>query len=129
LARVAQVDRACDSVRRTHHPHQTLNEVVDVAERPTLAAVSINREWLAEQGGHHEVRHHPAVSRMHSRAVRVEQTDDFDAELMLAPVVEEECFCGSLALVVAGAYADRVDVTPIVLSLRVDLGVAVHLRR
>ena len=66
---------------------------------------------------------------MHSRAVRVEQTDDFDAELMLAPVVEKERFCGSLALVVAGAYADRVDVTPIVLSLRVDLGIAVHLRR
>ena len=34
-------------VRRTHHPHQTLNEVVDVAEGPTLAAVSIDGERLA----------------------------------------------------------------------------------
>ena len=48
---------------------------------------------------------------------------------MLAPVVEEERLCGSLALVVAGPHANRVDVTPIVLSLRVDLWIAVHLRR
>ena len=47
---------------------------------------------------------------------------------MLAAVVEEQGLGAPFALVVAGARADRVDVAPVVLGLRVDLGVAVHLR-
>jgi hypothetical protein len=43
---------------------------------------------------------------MHSRTVGIEQTDDLDAEVMLAPVVEKERLRGSLALVVAGTQAD-----------------------
>jgi hypothetical protein len=65
---------------------------------------------------------------MHSRTIRIEHTDELDAEVMLAPVVEKERLSSSLALVVAGTQADRVDVAPIVLSLRVDLRIAVHLR-
>jgi hypothetical protein len=40
---------------RSHHPNQTLDEVIDVTEGPTLAAVSINGERLASQRGDHEV--------------------------------------------------------------------------
>ena len=46
---------------------------------------------------------------------------------VLAVVVEEQRLGAALALVVAGARADRVDVAPVVLGLRVDLGVAVDL--
>src|SRR5437773_2034261 len=65
---------------------------------------------------------------MHSRTVGIEQTDDFDVEVMLAPIIEKERLCGSLALVVASTGADWVDVTPIVLSLRMDFRISVHLR-
>ena len=47
---------------------------------------------------------------------------------MLAAIVEEQRFGAALALVVAGARADRVDVAAVVLGLRMHSGIAVHLR-
>ena len=46
---------------------------------------------------------------------------------VLAVIVEEQRLGAALAFVVAGARADRVDVAPIVLGLRVDGGIAVNL--
>jgi hypothetical protein len=49
---------------------------------------------------------------MHARTVGVEDARDLDAQLMLPPVVDEQRFGTALALVVAGADADRIDVAP-----------------
>src|SRR4029453_6421451 len=65
---------------------------------------------------------------MHSRAVRIEETDHVDAQVMLAPIVEKDRLGGSLALVVTGPRSNWIDVTPIILSLRVDLRITVDLR-
>ena len=46
---------------------------------------------------------------------------------MLAAVVEEQRLGAALALVVAGAEADRIDVAPVALRLRVHGRVAVDL--
>ena len=74
-----------------------------------------------------EVRHHAAVVGMHARAVGVEDARDLDAQLVLAVVVEEQRLGAALALVVAGARADRIDVAPVGLGLRMDRRVAVDL--
>ena len=104
-----------------------VDQVVDVAERAGLAAVAVDRDRLAAQRLDDEVADHPAVVGVHPRAVGVEDPHHLDAEVVLAVVVEEQRLRAALALVVAAADPDRVDVAPVVLGLRVDLRVAVHL--
>ena len=96
-----------------HQPHEALDQVVDVAERARLRAVAVDRDRLAVQRLDDEVRHHAAVVGVHARAVGVEDARDLDVELVLAVVVEEQRLGAALALVVAGARADRVDVAPV----------------
>ena len=63
----------------------------------------------------------------HARAVGVEDADDAGVEAV-EPVVRHRHGLGeALGLVVHAAGADRVDVAPVGLGLRVDLGVAVDL--
>ena len=66
---------------------------------------------------------------MHVRAVGVEDPHHLDANLVLAVIVEEQRFRAALALVVAGARTQRVDVAPVAFRLRVDAGIAVHFGR
>ena len=128
LDRIAEIDRAGDIVAGRHQPHQAVDQIVDIAERARLRAVAIDRDVVAEQRLHDEIRHHAAVVRVHARAVGVEDARDLDAQLVLAPIVEEQRLGAALAFVVAGARADRIDVAPIVLGLRMDVGVAVDFR-
>ena len=125
--RVADVHRPGEVGRRVHQPHHGVDEVVDVAERARLLAVAVDGDRLAAQRLDDEVADHAAVVRVHARAVGVEDAHHLDAEAVLAVVVEEQRLRAALALVVAGAHADRVDVAPVVLGLRVDLRVAVDL--
>ena len=62
---------------------------------------------------------------MHPRAVSVEDPHNLDPQPVLAPIVEEQGLGATLAFVVAGTQPDRVDVTPVGLDLRMDLGIAV----
>ena len=64
---------------------------------------------------------------MHAGAIGVEDAGHFDADLVLAVIVEKQGFRTPLALVIAGPDANRVDVAPIVFPLGVDLGVPIHL--
>ena len=57
---------------------------------------------------------------MHARAIGVENPGDFDIQTVLAPIVKEQGFRTALTLVVAGAWANRVDVAPIILGLGVN---------
>src|SRR5688572_4379392 len=128
LAGIAQVDRPRDLVAGVHEPDQRLDQVVHVAEGARLRAVTVDRERLALERLHDEVRHHAPVVGVHARAERVEDARHLDAHLVLAVVVEEERLGAALALVVARAHADRIHVAPVALDLRMDLGVAVDLR-
>ena len=103
--------------------------VVDVAERPRLLAVAVHRERLAPHRLHEEVRHHPPVGGPQPRTVGVEDAHDAHVEVVAAVVRERERLGEALRLVVDAARADRVDVAPVVLGLRVHLRVAVHLAR
>jgi hypothetical protein len=64
---------------------------------------------------------------VHVRAVGVEDAGDLDLQPVLAVIVEEQGFGAALALVVAAARADRIDVAPIAFGLRMDVGIAVDL--
>ena len=127
FCRVAGVDRAGEIVRGCHQADKGLDQVVHVAEGAGLAAVAVDGDRLVLQGLHDEVGHHPAVVGVHVGAVGVEDAGHLDPEFVLAVVVEEQGLGAAFALVVAGAEADGIDMAPVVLLLRVDLGVAVHL--
>ena len=109
--------------------HDPTDEVVDVAEAPRLRAVSEHRhrlplERLAEEG-----RDRAPVVRAHPRPVRVEDPDDRGVDALLAVVGERQRLGVALRLVVHPARADRVDIAPVGLRLRVHLGIAVDLAR
>jgi hypothetical protein len=44
---------------------------------------------------------------------------------MLAPIIEEQGFGAALAFVITGPGADRIDVAPVLLRLRVDVGITI----
>jgi len=127
LAGVAEVDRAGEVVRHVHQTHKAFDQVVHIAKRAGLRAVAVEGDGLALQRLDDEVAHHAAVIGVHARAVGVEDASDLDVHAVLAAVVKEQGFGAALALVVAGARADRVDLAPVAFGLRMDFGVAVDL--
>ena len=90
-------------VAGVHEAHQAVDQIVDVAERPRLAAVAVDRDRLARQRLDDEVGDDAAVVGVHARAVGVEDARDLDVDAVLAVVVEEQRFGAALALVVAGS--------------------------
>ena len=110
-----------------HQPDEALDQIVDVAEGAGLRAVAIDRDVVARQRLHDEVRDHAAVLGMHARAIGVEDARHLDLEPMLAVIIEEQRLGAALALVVAGARTDRIDVAPVILRLRMDRGIAIDL--
>ena len=64
---------------------------------------------------------------MHARPVCVEDPRHLDLEPVLPVVVEEEGLGAALALVIAGARADGIDVAPVTFGLRMNFGIAVDL--
>ena len=101
--------------------------VVDVGERPRLGAVAVDRDRLARQRLGEEVRHRPPVVGPHARAVGVEDAHDAHVEAVVAVVRHRHRLGEALGLVVDAAGADRVDVAPVGLGLRVHERVAVDL--
>ena len=127
LARIAEIDRAGEVAVAVHQPHEAVDQIVDVAEGARLAAVAVDGDGLALQGLHDEIGDDAAVVGVHARAVGIEDARDLDLELVLAVIVEEQRLGAALALVIAGARADRVDVPPVVFRLRMHGRVAVDL--
>ena len=62
---------------------------------------------------------------MHPRAISIENPRDLDRQAVLAVIIEEQRLGAALAFVIAGARADRVHMAPIILGLRMDVGIAV----
>ena len=94
-----------------------------------MATVSIDGDVPVLEGLDDEVRHHAPVVRVHARAVGVEDPRHLHRHLVLAVVIEEQGLGATLAFVVTGTRADRIDVAPIVLRLRVNGGITNGPRR
>ena len=127
--RVADIDRPDHLVIGRHQPHHPLDQVVHEAERPRLAAIAVQRDRLVVQRLHDEVRHDPAVIRMHPRPIRVEDPHHLDAQIVLPAIVEEQRLRRPLALVVARPRPQRIDVAAVLLRLRMHVRVAINLAR
>jgi hypothetical protein len=108
---------------------QALDQVGDVAEAARLAAAAVHGDRLVGDRLAQERRHGAAVEGAHARAVRVEDAHDRGVDALLAVVRHRHRLGVALGLVVDAARADRVDVAPVLLGLRVDLRVAVDLAR
>ena len=119
------VDRS--SLLAVHEQDQTVDEVVDVLERSGLLAVTVDGHVLALERLDDKVGDDSAVVRVHPGAKGVEDSGNSDLDVVLSHVAVREGLGDSLALVVARSGANAVDVTPVVLSLRVLLWVTVDL--
>ena len=69
------------------------------------------------------------VVRVHARPIRIEDAHHFRFEAVLAVIIEKQRLGAAFAFVIAGAIADRIDAAPISFLLRMNLGIAVNLRR
>ena len=108
---------------------QAADQVVDVAEAAGLGAVAEDGDRLALHRLADEGRDRAAVVRAHPRPVGVEDPDDRGVDALLAVVGHRQRLGVALRLVVDAAGADRVDVAPVGLRLRVHLRIAVDLAR
>lgn len=126
LVRIAEVDWA-NHVRLTHHATDSFDEIIDVLEATRLRAITVDRDVLPLQRLHDEVGDHAPVIRVHVWTVGVEDSNHPNINVLFPIVVEEQALRIHLADIVARADARDVDVPTIILRLRVDKRVAVHL--
>ena len=125
LMRIAQVDGPGGVA--IHQADQALDQIVDITEGTTLAAVAIEGDRLTAQGLHDEIAHHTAIVGQHARAVGVEDARDPDLAAIHALVIEAEGFSDAIAHVVTGADTDRIHATAVALRLGMHVRIAIHL--
>ena len=102
---------------------------LDVAERPRLTAVAEHRDRPVGQRLAQERGDRTAVVRAHPAAVSVEDPHDRRVDALLTVVGHRQRLGVPLRLVVHPSRADRVDVAPVRLPLRMLLRIAVDLAR
>ena len=123
---VPQVDRTDEVVGSIHHADHALYQVIDVAEGTGLRPVTEDGDVTVFQGLDDKVADNAAVVRLHPRSVGVEDPHHPDVDLILPVIIEEEGLGAALAFVIAGSYADGVDVAPVVFLLGVNRWVAIY---
>jgi len=126
FSRVSDVDRA--HVVSVHKADESIHLVVNVAEAASLVTLTVNGDGLVAKRLDNEVADNTAIIFKHARTVGVEDTGDADLKIVLAVVLHAESFGDTLAFIVARSDADRVDISPVFLNLRVDLRISVHFR-
>ena len=126
FAGVTQIDRADEAGLVFHHADHAFDEIADVLKATGLLARAEHGDVFVLQRLNDEIGDYAPVIRVHVGAVRVEDTDDTNIDLVLPVVVKKQGFGGALALVVTGANADRINSPPVGFRLRMNLGVSVH---
>ncbi len=127
--RIAQIHRSDENIVGRHHAGHTGYQIVHILKTARLRAVPVNRNILAFQCLHDEIGHDPAVVHEHARSIRIENTDDFDAYPVLPMIIHKQRLRTTLAFVVTGTDADRIDIAPIALHLRMHGRITIHLAR
>src|SRR6185437_2888016 len=90
LLRITEVDRTSDFIGAGHHPQETVDKVVHVAESAGLKPIAEDGDVLAGQRLSDEVGDDTAIVRLHPRAVGVKDADDLGLHAVTAPIVEEQ---------------------------------------
>jgi hypothetical protein len=123
LITVSDVDGS--GVFSIHEENQAINEIVNILEGSRLLAVSINCHVLSLERLYDEVRDDSAIVWVHSRSKGVENTRYSHIDAILTHVTVSEGLSYTFPFVVTSPRADTIDVTPIVFSLGVFLGITV----
>src|SRR5260370_40828164 len=111
-----------------HGAHQSLDQVADVADTACNAAIAVNGQILIFQRLRYEIRDHAPIFHLAVGTIRVEDTHKAGVQLELAIKFHRQRFAEALALVIARARADWVDVAPISFALWMLQRIAVGLR-
>ena len=72
FVRIADVDGPCNLGSGLHQRNHAIDQVVDVAERTSLTAISVDADRLATERLDDKIGHDSAVRWVHSRTVGVE---------------------------------------------------------
>jgi len=124
---VSKVYRPGEVLRSVHKGNKALHHVIHIAEAAGLSTVAIDRQRPVLQRLDDKIAYDPAVIDVHVGAVGVEDPGHLDIDLVLTVIIEAEGLGAALTFVVARSQSDGIDVSPIRLRLRMDLGVAIYL--
>src|SRR5207244_1051332 len=127
FTRISQIDRS-DKTALVHHCYQSRNHVGDKAKGAGLFALAVNANVFSLKCLNNEITDNSAVIDSHPGTVGIEDSDNPNIYGMLPIVIHHQTFGDSLPLVIATTDTDRVDVPPIIFSLRMNLRIAVHFR-
>ena len=86
-----------------HKTDKTIDQVIDIAERPGLGAVTINRQGVILQGLQDKIGDYSAVKGMHVGAIGIKYSGHLNAQLVLPEIIKEKCFGAALSLIITGA--------------------------
>src|SRR5678809_1195132 len=109
-------------------PRSTLDRssaASDVYKRQV--SIAVDRQFLPAKSLDDEIRNHAAIILKHSLPISVEDPNDPRVHSVLPMIVHHQCFGYPFAFVVTASQADAIDVSPIILSLRMDQRIAVDL--
>src|SRR6185503_4962922 len=95
LTGIAEIHRVVQ-IFGVHEPDESLEKVVDITERTRLFAFAVERQRLASQSLHDEVRNHPTIVLQHAWSIRVENARDANVDVVLTVIVGHQCFRESL---------------------------------
>ena len=126
LTRIAEV-HGTDDLLLLHEAHESLDEIIDIAEGAGLGPLAINSEILTLQGLNDKVGDDASIVVEHARTVGIENTDDTNIDAILAMIVKEERLSRALPLVIAGAQSNGIHVPPIGFGLRMNIGITIDL--
>lgn len=110
-----------------HEEDQTIDQIVNVLEGSGLVSVTVDGHVLTLEGLDDEVGNDSTIVRVHSGTESVEDSGNPNLDVVLSHVTVGKGLGDSLTLIVTSSGTDTVDVTPVVLSLRVLLWVTVDL--
>ena len=114
----------------SHERHHAIYQIADIAKTARLRAGTKNGNGFSSKGLNNKITDDANIVRVHARSIcMAKYAHDLDFELLLAPVVEKQSLCATFTFVIACADAYRIHPSPIVLCLRVNLRVSIHLRR
>src|SRR5262249_37884947 len=123
--RVAEVDWARNI--GLDKAYQAFHQIVDIANRSRLAAVTSHRQRFAAQRLPNKSGYGTAIIWPHSRAVTIEDPSNPGVRPKPIAVTGRQGFGKPLPLVIHTAWSDGVDIAPIAFRLWVDLRIAVYL--
>ena len=85
-----------------HQSQKTIDQIVDIAERPGLGTVTVNGQGFILQGLQNEVGYPPTIIRMLIGAIGIEYSGNLYPQFVLPQIIKEKRLRAALALVITG---------------------------